>query len=104
MAQRGRLYHQDLGVVLTACRLQAVGENVAVGYVDGTAATQGWLRSPAHHDNLLAPTHTHIGVGARRDAHGRWFVSQLLSAGAQDDQQGDEPLGRHLVPPLRGGA
>ncbi len=97
------MYHQDLDVPLTTCRLQAMGENVAFGYVGGAAATQGWLRSPAHRANLLEPAHTHIGVGAHRDGHGRWFVSQLLSAGTQDDQQGDESLRRDLMTSLRRG-
>jgi len=104
MAQRERLYHQELETVLHTCRLNVVGENVAVGFVSGAAATQGWVASPDHRANLLEPAHTQVGVGASRDAHGRWYVSQLLAAGAQDDQQGNEPFRRDLVPSLRGGA
>ena len=39
------------------------GENIAAGYPDAAAATQGLIDSPGHCKNLMNPTFTEIGVG-----------------------------------------
>ena len=46
MAAERRMYHQDLGPILRACNLSAVGENVAYGYPSGSAVMGGgWDRA-----------------------------------------------------------
>ena len=46
MAAERRMYHQDLGPILRACNLRAVGENVAYGYPSGSAVVAaGWDRA-----------------------------------------------------------
>jgi uncharacterized protein YkwD len=99
MARSRQIGHQDLRPVLAACRLREVGENVAFGYPGGAAATAGWMASVRHRDNLLAPDHTEIGVGAHQDADGRWYVSEVMAAhiptsssGIGDPQTGKQAL------------
>ena len=85
MAAAGRPFHQDLTLVLAGCGLWEVGENVGFGYPDGRAVTTAWLRSPEHRANLLLPGHRLLGVGARQDRYGRWYVSQVLGSAVPGD-------------------
>ena len=79
MAQREQLFHQDLGAVLSACHLNTAGENIADGYPSGRSVVDdGWMHSEGHRDNILDPSFTLIGIGARRGHNGRWYVSQVL--------------------------
>lgn len=79
MANRGEIFHQDLGPVLTACGMRAAGENVATGFKTGKATVnQGWMQSPSHKVNILNPVYRHMGIGARKGDDDRWYVSQLL--------------------------
>lgn len=78
MAKQQRMYHQNMGPILRRCHLSQVGENLAVGFPKGKAVTLAWMRSPGHRRNLLNERHRLVGVGAYRDAHGRWYVSQVL--------------------------
>lgn len=78
MAAEGRMAHQDLQPVLEACRLNRVGENVAYGYASGREVTAAWMASPGHRANLLTTHFRLIGVGAARDADGRWYSAQVL--------------------------
>jgi uncharacterized protein YkwD len=78
MAKAERMYHQDLGTILTKCHLREVGENVAYGYTSGKAVTAAWMHSPGHQANLLNPAHRLIGVGAYTDSRGEFFVSQVF--------------------------
>jgi len=45
----------------------ASGENIAMGYRDGKAASDGWFHSPGHHKNMLG-NHRRVGVG-RKGTH-----------------------------------
>ena len=78
MAKKQRMYHQHMGPILRRCHLSQVGENVAVGFPKGKAVTGAWMKSAGHRKNLLNKRHRLVGVGAYRDAHGRWYVSQVL--------------------------
>jgi uncharacterized protein YkwD len=80
MAAESRMYHQDLGPILTECRLSSVGENVAYGYPDGKAVTAGWMGSAGHRANILNSSYRLIGVGAAQNAEGRWYVAQVFGA------------------------
>jgi hypothetical protein len=82
MAEEQRMYHQELGPLLEACRLRAVGENVAVGYPTGAAVTAAWMASPGHRANLLKPTSTLLGVGAAQGPDGRWYAAQVFGTPA----------------------
>jgi uncharacterized protein YkwD len=78
MAKKQRMYHQELGPILSKCKLSQVGENIAFGYVSGKSVTKAWIASPAHKANLLNKRHRLIGVGAVQDSHGYWWVSEVL--------------------------
>jgi uncharacterized protein YkwD len=79
MAQREQLFHQDLGAVLTDCHLSAAGENVAAGYPNGTSVVNnGWMHSEGHRANILNPSFTLMGIGARKGHNGRWYVAQVF--------------------------
>ena len=68
MANQDQMFHQDLGVVLKACDLQAVAENVASGYDTGRAAVKAWMKSDGHRANILDPGFRKLGMAVRRSA------------------------------------
>lgn len=79
MARSGRMTHQRLGPVLAGCRVSWAGENIAVGFPSGrSVVTRGWMRSSGHRANILRPQYRLMGVGAARDGHGRWWISQVF--------------------------
>jgi uncharacterized protein YkwD len=78
MAKRQQLKHQDLRPILRACDLTMVGENIAVGYPSGKAVTRAWMNSAGHRENILNKRYRRYGIGAHKDSHGRWWVSQVL--------------------------
>ncbi len=41
----------------------AVGENIAAGYMFPETVMNGWMNSPGHRANILSGAYTHIGVG-----------------------------------------
>ncbi len=78
MAQKKKMYHQDLQPILRACKLSTVGENVARGYSSGSSVTKAWMNSPGHRANILGSRYRSIGVGAYQDSKGTWYVAQVL--------------------------
>jgi len=77
MADRGELFHQDLGAVLEKCGLSTAGENVAAGYPTPAATVRGWMGSSGHRANILRTSFRIAGVGAvKKD--GRWWVAQVF--------------------------
>lgn len=77
MADRGEIFHQDLGTVLRRCGLAQVGENVAYGYANGAAVVQGWMASPGHRGNILNRGYRQMGLAARK-AGNVWYVAQVF--------------------------
>ena len=82
MAAEQRMYHQQLGPILKACKLSMVGENVAYGYPNGKAAVSAWMKSPGHKANILNKNYRLIAVGAAQDKDGRWYVAQVFGRSA----------------------
>jgi uncharacterized protein YkwD len=81
MAQREQLFHQDLGAVLQDCHLTTAGENVAAGFRTGTSVVNdGWMHSEGHRANILNPSFTLIGIGARKGHNGRWYAAQVFGS------------------------
>ena len=79
MAQREEIFHQDLGALMKNCKLNTAGENVAYGYRSGVSVVNdGWMNSDGHRANILNPSFTLIGIGARLGHDGRWYVSQVF--------------------------
>jgi uncharacterized protein YkwD len=79
MAQQERMFHQDLGAVLRACKLSTAGENVAAGFPSGrSVVNDGWMNSEGHRANILNPSFRLMGIGARKGHDGRWYVAQVF--------------------------
>jgi uncharacterized protein YkwD len=51
------------------------GENIAAKYVDGLAATEGWLNSEGHRVNVLHTEFSELGVGVYRDFYTQNFMT-----------------------------
>ena len=82
MAAQQKLFHQDLGPVLTTCHRREVAENIAYGYPSGSSVVTAWMNSTGHRANILHASYQRIGVGAVQDSHGRWWVSELFGRAA----------------------
>jgi uncharacterized protein YkwD len=82
MADEQKMYHQQLGPILKACKLSMVGENVAYGYPNGKAAVSAWMKSPGHKANIVNKGYRLIAVGAAQDEDGRWYVAQVFGRSA----------------------
>jgi|UPI0006874A18 uncharacterized protein YkwD len=79
MADQERMFHQDLGRVLSRCHLHKAGENVAYGFDLGVAVVNlGWMHSPDHRANILDPDFRLLGAGARRGDNGVWYAAQVF--------------------------
>lgn len=78
MARQERIFHQDLGVVMRRCNLDAVGENVAYGYDTGRGVVRAWMRSEGHRHNILNPRYRLIGMAARRGDNGNMYAAQVF--------------------------
>jgi len=78
MANQQRMFHQDLGPVLSECGLSAVGENVAYGFPTGRAVVRGWMRSEGHRANILSSSYRLLGAGARKADNGQWYAAQVF--------------------------
>jgi len=56
-----------------------VGENIAMGYSSGrVVVNRGWMHSDGHRANILRREYRLMGIGAARDASGRWWASQVF--------------------------
>ena len=83
MANRERIWHQDLGRVLENCHMSRVGENVAYGYPTGrSVVNDGWMKSDGHRENILSRKFRLMAVAARKGDDGRWYVAQVFGARA----------------------
>lgn len=77
-ARQKRMFHQDVMLVLTTCDLSSVGENVAYGYTTAASVQRGWMNSPAHRANILAPDFDTIGVGVARSSTGTLYYAVVF--------------------------
>jgi uncharacterized protein YkwD len=78
MADRERMYHQDLGPILNRCNLSRVGENVAFGYPTGRRVVRAWMSSPGHRANILEPRYRLLGLAMRRSDNGTPYAVQVF--------------------------
>lgn len=69
LAARGSLTHQGQGNTRVGDRVTAEGytwcfvaENLGQAYYDAASMTEGWLNSPGHRENLLAPQALYVGT------------------------------------------
>ncbi|MFA6576246.1 MAG: CAP domain-containing protein [Nocardioides sp.] len=79
MANQERMFHQNLGPVLSKCGLRTAGENVAFGFPTGRAVVfQGWVPSPSHLANILDRDFRLLGAAARKSDNGVWYAAQVF--------------------------
>ncbi|MCH2171124.1 CAP domain-containing protein [Myxococcota bacterium] len=45
----------------------------------GAAVVRGWLASPQHRDNLMAPPFNATGIGVVRDSDGMFYIAQVYT-------------------------
>jgi uncharacterized protein YkwD len=89
MSQHHYFEHQDPGGHTPADRVRAtgyaerrVGENIAYGVLSTEDAIAGWLRSPAHCENLMDPGFQEMGIAFAREqgGHSDLYWVQVLAA------------------------
>lgn len=51
-------------------KFERIGENVAQGQINATAAMKAWMLSPHHKEEILRPEFTEIGVACKISANG----------------------------------
>lgn len=59
----------------------AWGENIAAGDMSVSATMKTWIDSPGHHENMVNPAYTHLGLGLSRAADGRMYWVQTFGGG-----------------------
>ncbi|MBM7837527.1 uncharacterized protein YkwD [Alkalihalobacillus xiaoxiensis] len=57
-----------------AVEFKVAGENIALKYVDGVAAVEGWLNSEGHRVNLLHQEYHYLGVGVYDEYYTQNFL------------------------------
>ncbi len=63
--------------------VRGAAENVAMsqGMRDvAKVAVDGWIQSPGHRKNLLAPSMEYCGIGVYKNSQGAWYLTQLFGA------------------------
>jgi uncharacterized protein YkwD len=92
MSQHHYFEHRDPGGHTPADRVRAtgyaerrVGENIAYGVLSTEDAIAGWLRSPAHCENLMDPGFQEMGIAFAREhgGHAGLYWVQVLAAPRQ---------------------
>lgn len=78
MANKHRLYHQDLDPIFDACGLRMAGENISAGYTSGRATVRGWMGSEFHRANILNPQYRVMAVAARKSGN-QWYAVQIVA-------------------------
>lgn len=81
LAQLGKLVHNSMTRVASACGASAAGENIAYGNVSADRMFQMWMNSPSHRANILRADYKSMGMGAYKTMSGRWYgVQNFLRA------------------------
>jgi len=79
MVAAGQISHNPNLSTEISAGWSKLGENVGVGY-DVGGLMQAFINSPAHYDNLVDPTWTHIGVGVTMAGDGRIYTTHNFMA------------------------
>lgn len=79
MGQTGRFGHYGIGdgdpgsrATAAGYAWRSVGENIAWGQADASAAVDSWMHSPGHRRNILGP-YREMGAAAYRASDGRLY-------------------------------
>lgn len=60
---------------------RAVGENIAVGFATADGVVRGWMNSPGHRANILAPDYRYMACAAEIDDDDDTWWAQLFAGG-----------------------
>lgn len=71
MAEKGRLVHSSMSDLAVVAGNGNVGENIAWGQESEAEATETWMRSPGHRQNILSKRFKRVGFGMKKDKKGR---------------------------------
>lgn len=75
LAEHDAFYHQSMTSVLDMCNAVYAAETLGRGSMTPRQLVRLWMESPEHRAILLSPKSRRIGIGATRDAYGRWVVA-----------------------------
>lgn len=75
LASTDSFYHQSMGSVLSKCNARYAGETLGRGTMNPRKLVRMWMRSPGHRAVLMSKKPRRIGIGATKDASGRWVVA-----------------------------
>ena len=79
MASEKRMYHQELGPILSTCNLNGGRRERGLRLYQRHCSDlrAGWA-PPATGRNILNPNYRLLGVGAAQDSDGRWYAAQVF--------------------------
>lgn len=87
MADRERLTHRGRWFAGLGRRLRREGyayamavENIGEGQRSAAEVVAGWMDSPSHRENMLAPAAREVGFGAARAANGRLHWAMVAAS------------------------
>ena len=75
LASTNSFYHQSMGRVLSRCDATYAGETLGRGTMSPRKLVRMWMASPGHRAVLMSKKPRRIGIGATKDASGRWVVA-----------------------------
>jgi uncharacterized protein YkwD len=82
MIEKGSLSHDNLDKrtinLMNITSALSVGENVAYGYQNPENVLKGWLNSESHRKNIEGKYYTHIGISAKKNNIGSYYITQIF--------------------------
>lgn len=79
MADRGRLAHSSMSDLSASAGNGNVGENIAWGQDSEEDATDSWMNSTGHRQNILGKRFKRVGFGMKRDKNGRPYWCSVFA-------------------------
>lgn len=76
LAATRTLTHQSLTPMMSRCRGNKAGENIAAGNWTPKQMVDAWMASSGHRANILNPSYNYLGVGAVRGSDGKVYGVQ----------------------------
>ena len=82
MVKQGLLSHDNFDVrtknLIDKTDAISIAENVGFGYNTAETLFESWLNSPSHSKNFEAKRYTHIGISAKKNSNGIYYVTQIF--------------------------
>ena len=78
--------------------MEAMAENIAIGFNSPAAVMNAWMNSTSHRDNILSPHFTSVGIGCLKGENGYYYWTQLFSDSPEENGTPDgKAEGRYTV-------